>query len=92
MGSSAVLKTAEDELELTEVEATQGSAGYDVSKLLSATDHVTYDVGYANTAACKSAITFIDGDRGILRYRGYPIEQLAEESTFLETAYLVIYG
>ena len=53
---------------------------------------MTYDPGYGNTAACKSTITYIDGDKGILRYRGYPIEQLAEESTFLEVAYLLIYG
>ncbi len=53
---------------------------------------MTYDPGYGNTAACKSAITYIDGDKGILRYRGYPIEQLAEQSNFLEVAYLLIYG
>lgn len=53
---------------------------------------MTYDPGYSNTAACKSTITFIDGDKGILEYRGYPIEQLAEKSTFLEVAYLLIYG
>lgn len=53
---------------------------------------MTYDPGFVNTACCKSRITFIDGDRGILRYRGYPIEQLAEQSNFLETAYLIVYG
>jgi citrate synthase len=53
---------------------------------------VTYDPGFVNTAACRSAITYIDGDKGILRYRGYPIEQLAERSTFLETAYLLLHG
>jgi citrate synthase len=53
---------------------------------------MTYDPGYGNTAACKSEITYIDGDKGILRYRGYPIEQLAEQSSFLEVAYLLIYG
>jgi citrate synthase len=53
---------------------------------------VTYDPGFMNTAACRSAITYIDGDKGILRYRGYPIEQLAERSTFLETAYLLLHG
>ncbi|MGH9672594.1 MAG: citrate/2-methylcitrate synthase, partial [Bryobacteraceae bacterium] len=53
---------------------------------------MTYDPGYTNTAACKSNITFIDGDAGILEYRGYPIDQLAEKSTFLETAYLILYG
>ena len=53
---------------------------------------MTYDPGYDNTAACKSQITYIDGDKGILRYRGYPIEQLAEQSSFLEVAYLLIHG
>ncbi len=53
---------------------------------------MTYDPGYTNTASCRSAITYIDGDAGVLRYRGYPIEQLAEHSTFLETAYLLLYG
>ena len=63
-----------------------------ISKLLSKTGLVTYDPGFANTASCTSEITYIDGDAGILRYRGYPIDQLAEESTFLETSYLLIYG
>src|SRR3974390_2434428 len=53
---------------------------------------MTYDPAFMNTASCQSSITFIDGDKGILRYRGYPIEQLAEKSTFLETAYLLIWG
>lgn len=71
---------------------TEGSSGIDISKLLSETGYTTYDDGLANTASTMSAITYIDGDAGVLRYRGYPIEQLAKESTFLETAYLVIYG
>ncbi|MEE9182614.1 MAG: citrate/2-methylcitrate synthase, partial [candidate division NC10 bacterium] len=53
---------------------------------------LSYDPAFMNTASCKSTITFIDGDKGILRYRGYPIEQLAERSTFLETAYLILHG
>jgi citrate synthase len=53
---------------------------------------MTYDPAFTNTASCRSSITFIDGDKGILRYRGYPIEQLAERSTFLETAYLILFG
>ena len=52
----------------------------------------TYDPGFTNTASCKSAVTFIDGEKGILEYRGYPIEQLAEKSNFLEVAYLLIHG
>jgi citrate synthase len=72
--------------------ATEGSDAYDVSKLLKETGRVTLDPGFVNTASCRSAITYIDGDAGILRYRGYPIEQLAENSTFLETSHLLIYG
>ena len=53
---------------------------------------MTYDPGYSNTASCKSSITFVDGEKGVLRYRGYPIEQLAEHSTYLETAYLILFG
>src|SRR5688572_10168481 len=53
---------------------------------------MTYDPAFTNTASCRSSITFIDGDKGILRYRGYPIDQLAEKATYLETAYLILYG
>ena len=63
-----------------------------MTALLRTTGDVAYDPGFVNTAACSSAITFIDGDKGILRYRGYPIEQLAQRSSYLETAYLLIYG
>ncbi len=77
-------------LELTA--ATEGPPGIDVGSLLKRTGHVTLDVGYVNTASCTSAITYIDGDAGILRYRGYPIEQLAQHSSFVEVAYLLIYG
>ncbi len=80
------------DLELPIVQATDGPSGLGISKLLDSTGHVTFDPGFANTASATSAITYIDGDAGILRYRGYPIEQLAKQSTFLETAYLVIYG
>lgn len=79
-------------LELKSIPATEGAAGYDISALLKETNHVTLDIGFVNTASCTSAITYIDGDAGILRYRGYPIEQLAEHSSFLEVAYLLIYG
>src|SRR6266496_2375765 len=73
-------------------EASGGAPGLDVSHLLRETGHVTLDVGFVNTAACTSAITYINGDAGILRYRGYPIEQLAQKSSFLEVSYLLIYG
>ena len=82
----------EDELELPRVAAAEGNDGLDVSKLLKQTGTVTFDPGFMNTAATTSAITYIDGDQGILRYRGYPIEQLAKHSSFLETSYLLIYG
>ena len=72
--------------------ATEGPSGLEISGLLPHSGHVTLDQGFVNTAACTSAITYIDGEAGILRYRGYPIEQLAEESSFLEVAYLLIYG
>jgi citrate synthase len=80
------------ELPLAEVPATVGNSGLDVSQFLKATDHVTLDHGFMNTASCESSVTYIDGDAGILRYRGYPIEQLAEKSSFLEVSYLLIYG
>jgi len=88
-----VLRYSDDgELKLPVKPATEGSSGFDVSKLLSTTGLVTLDPGFVNTAACSSDITYIDGDAGILRYRGYPIEQLAEKSTFLEVSYLLLYG
>jgi len=73
-------------------EATEGPSGLEVSSLLKETGYVTLDSGFVNTGACTSAITFIDGDAGILRYRGYPIDQLAGKSSFLEVSYLLIYG
>ncbi|MGI5202245.1 citrate synthase [Spirillospora sp. CA-108201] len=73
-------------------EATEGPAGLVVGSLLKETGHVTLDPGFTNTASTTSAITYIDGEAGILRYRGYPIEELAEKSSFLEVAYLLIYG
>lgn len=90
--SPAKLVHPNGELLLGEVPATVGSPGYDVSSLLKETGHITLDPGFMNTASCQSAITYIDGDNGILRYRGYPIEQLAAKSTFIETSYLLIYG
>ncbi len=72
--------------------ATQGPGGIDISKLMANTGLSTFDQGFVNTSSTKSAITYIDGDEGILRYRGYPIEELASQKSFLETAYLLIYG
>jgi citrate synthase len=70
----------------------EGERGIDIRQLRAETGAVTYDPGYGNTAETQSAVTFIDGDEGILRYRGYPIEQLAEHSDFIETSYLLIRG
>jgi citrate synthase len=80
------------ELDLPARKATEGPAGLEIGKLLKDTGQVTLDTGFVNTASCVSSITYIDGDAGILRYRGYPIEQLAERSTFLESSYLLIHG
>ncbi|GLZ45548.1 citrate synthase [Actinomycetospora sp. NBRC 106375] len=74
------------------VEATEGASGVSLGKMLGETGLITLDPGYVNTGACRSDITYIDGDAGILRYRGYPIEDLAKNSTFVETSYLLIYG
>ena len=80
------------ELTMPVVPASEGAAGINASKLLSSTGMVTLDNGFVNTASCSSTVTYIDGDAGILRYRGYPIDQLAEKSTFIEVSYLLIYG
>jgi citrate synthase len=86
------LDYANGQLPLPPREASEGPPGLDISKLLKETGYVTLDVGFVNTASCTSAITFIDGDAGILRYRGYPIDQLAEHSSFIEVCYLLFYG
>lgn len=78
--------------ELPFIEGTEGEKAIDISKLRNQTGYITSDIGYKSTGSTQSAITFLDGEDGILRYRGYPIEQLAEHSTFLEVAYLLIYG
>lgn len=80
------------DLNLPKVQATDGQTGYDVAGLLRSTGNVMLDPGFVNTASCESEITYIDGNNGVLRYRGYPIEQLAEHASFLETAFLVLYG
>jgi citrate synthase len=90
--SDVTLQFPGGELPLRSVPATEGNSGLDVGQLLKTTDHVALDHGFMNTASCESAVTYIDGDAGILRYRGYPIEQLAEHSSFLEVSYLLIYG
>ncbi len=91
-GGNGTLTVDEKTVDLTRISATQGSDGLAVGKLLPTTGTVTYDPGFTNTASCASSITYIDGDAGILRYRGYPIEQLAKQSSFLEVAYLLMHG
>ena len=78
--------------ELPIIVGTEGERGMDISKLRTLSNYVTFDQGFGNTSNCLSAITYLDGEAGILRYRGYPIEQLAEYAGFVETAYLLIYG
>lgn len=90
-------KTARLELEgktydLPIVVGSEGEKAMDITSLRSDSGYITLDPGYGNTGSCESAITFIDGEKGILRYRGIPIEELAEKSTFVECAFLVIYG
>jgi len=80
------------EYELPVVMGTEGEKAIDVTSLRKTTGFITLDTGYENTGSCRSAITYIDGEKGILRYRGYPIEELAEKSTFTEVAYLLLYG
>ncbi|GAA1813775.1 citrate synthase [Nesterenkonia flava] len=90
--TSARLSYQGQDLELPVETAVEGNDGLNIGPLLKTTGAVTYDPGFMNTANTKSAITYIDGNEGILRYRGYPIEQLAENSNFLEVSYLLIYG
>ncbi|MCX4832442.1 citrate synthase [Streptomyces sp. NBC_00006] len=89
---AVVLQYGDDEYTYPVIDSTVGDQGFDIGKLRAQTGLVTLDSGYGNTAAYKSAITYLDGEQGILRYRGYPIEQLAENSTFTEVAYLLING
>jgi citrate synthase len=90
--TGAALRVGDRELDLPIVRGTEGDDAVDIGRMRSETGLITYDPGYGNTGACSSAVTFLDGEAGILRYRGYPIEQLAERSTFLEVAYLLIWG
>ncbi len=78
--------------ELPVIEGSEGERAVDISRLRGESGLITFDPGFANTGACRSAITFIDGEKGILRYRGYPIEELAKRSTFLEVSWLLLYG
>ncbi|HJP62648.1 MAG TPA: citrate synthase [Mucilaginibacter sp.] len=92
MSETAQLKIGDKTYDFPVIEGTEGEKAIDISKLRDQTGYVTLDIGYKNTGATQSAITFLDGELGILKYRGYPIEQLAEKSSFIEVAYLLIYG
>ncbi len=90
--STAKLLLNGNDYELPLVEGTEKEVGVDVQKLRATTGAITLDPGYGNTGSCQSAITFIDGEKGILRYRGYPIEEIAEQASFVEVCFLLIYG
>jgi citrate synthase len=90
--STATLTIGNEQWEFPITDGSVGPSVIDISSLYANTERFTYDPGFTSTAACESAITFIDGDQGILRYRGYPIEELAEHGDFLETCYLLLYG
>src|ERR1700723_764079 len=92
MSNEAKLELEGKVFNLPTIVGTEGERAVDVSALRANTGYITLDDGYGNTGSCVSKVTFIDGDRGILRYRGIPIEELAEKSNFIETAYLIIYG
>lgn len=92
LDEAAKLSYQDKELSIPVLEGSEHERGIDISKLRAETGLITLDYGYMNTGSTESSITFIDGDEGILRYRGYPIEQLAENGSFLETSYLLIYG
>jgi citrate synthase len=92
MAKTALLKLDDKEFSLPIIEGTEGEKAIDTRTLRATTGHIAYDQGYGNTGSCESQITYLDGDNGILRHRGYPIDQLANQSDYVETAYLVIYG
>ena len=92
MTDEATLRIGSDELKLPVVTGSEGERGLDISKLRAQSGCVTLDPGFSNTGSCTSGITFIDGEKGILRYRGIDIEELAEKSTFTESAYLLMFG
>ncbi len=92
MSETAELRIGDKTIQLPIVTGSEGEKAIDISKLRSETGYITLDPGYANSGSCQSDITFIDGEKGILRYRGIPIEELAEKSSFVEVSYLLIYG
>ena len=91
MAETAQLRLGDQTVELPIIVGSEGERAIDITKLREQTGHISFDPGYANTGAARSTITFIDGEKGILRYRGIPIDELAERSDFLEVAFLLIY-
>ena len=92
MSKSAKLELGESTIELPIIEGTEGERAVDISKLRGQTGFRTYDNGLGNTGACLSDITFIDGEKGILKHRGYSIENLSEKSSFLEVSFLLFHN
>ena len=92
MSETAIIILDGKEYTLPVITGSEGEKAIDISKLRDLTGHITLDIGYKNTGATTSAITFLDGELGILRHRGYSIEDLAEKSSFLEVAYLLLHG
>jgi citrate synthase len=92
MANNAKLDLGDKTIDLPIIEGSEGEKAIDISKLRGETGFITLDNGFVNTGSCQSAITFLNGEKGILRYRGYPIEQLAESSNFLEVSWLLFYG
>lgn len=92
MSKQAVLKLDDNEFEFPVIQGVEDEKAVDFRTLRSRTGYISYDEGYGNTGSCQSEITFVDGEQGILRYRGIPIEQLAEASDFLESSYMILYG
>src|SRR5256886_16786287 len=92
MEKNAELKVNGKSCKLPIIEGTEQERAIDISSLRNNTGYITLDDGYGNTGSCQSQITFIDGEKGILRYRGIPIEELAEKSSFVEVAHLLIWG
>jgi len=92
MENTGTIRLGDENFEFPMIEGTEGEKALDTRTLRAKSGCITFDEGYGNTGSCLSDITFIDGEKGILRHRGYPIEQLAERSSFLETSYLAIYG
>ena len=92
MSEKATLNLEGKNYELDVTIGSENEKCFDIQKLRSETGYITLDPGFGNTGSCFSSITYVDGAKGILRYRGYPIEELAEKAIFLETAYLILYG